>query len=141
MFKYVRIWHKFSIIGRGNGKGRSRWVPADVPQGHLAVYVGGYETKQRFIIPATYVNHPLIRALLDKAEEEFGMNENGPIFLPCHPLIFDRYIMLLIRTNVGLSRWQIEQVLNRCCYLYSSDQSSCTFCSKSIPMFKLNTTK
>ncbi|GLJ10505.1 hypothetical protein SUGI_0129500 [Cryptomeria japonica] len=77
----MRKWHRFGLRGRG----RLRCVPADVPEGHLAVFVGDNEMEKRFLIPSTYVNHPLLNTLLDKAEEELGVNENGPILLPCHP--------------------------------------------------------
>ncbi|GLJ10506.1 hypothetical protein SUGI_0129510 [Cryptomeria japonica] len=114
----IRKWQIFGLRGRG----RSRCVPADVPEGHLAVIVGDGEMKKRFVIPTTYVNHPLLSTLLDKAEEELGVNENGPILLPYHPLIFDRNVLFLIRTDVGLSQLEIEQVLNSSTYSSSSSE-------------------
>ncbi|MCD7467141.1 hypothetical protein HAX54_004415 [Datura stramonium] len=44
----------------------------DVPKGHFAVYVG--ETYRRFVVPISYLNHPLFQDLLHWAEEEFGYN-------------------------------------------------------------------
>ena len=32
-------------------------VAADVPKGHVAVYVGENE-RQRFVVPVSYLNHP-----------------------------------------------------------------------------------
>ncbi|KAK7312265.1 hypothetical protein VNO77_36016 [Canavalia gladiata] len=55
---------------------------ADVPKGHLAVYVG--ENYKRFVIPISYLSHPLFRDLLDWAEEEFGFNHPmGGLTIPC----------------------------------------------------------
>ncbi|OIW08747.1 hypothetical protein TanjilG_03423 [Lupinus angustifolius] len=54
----------------------------DVPKGHLAVYVG--ENHKRFVIPISYLNHPLFKDLLDWAEEEFGFNHSmGGLTIPC----------------------------------------------------------
>ncbi|CAN1744944.1 Auxin-induced protein X10A [Linum perenne] len=59
---------------------------SNVPKGHVAVYVGeGYrDKKKRFIIPVTYLNHPLFQVLLDRAEEEFGFDHpTGGLTIPC----------------------------------------------------------
>ncbi|KDP27604.1 hypothetical protein JCGZ_19609 [Jatropha curcas] len=54
-----------------------------VPKGHIAVYVGdGY--RKRFVIPISFLNHPLFLDLLHKAEEEFGFDHPmGGLTLPC----------------------------------------------------------
>ncbi|KAL1324300.1 hypothetical protein HN51_034462 [Arachis hypogaea] len=55
---------------------------ADVPKGHLAVYVG--ENHKRFVIPISYLSQPLFRDLLDWAEQEFGFNHpTGGLTIPC----------------------------------------------------------
>ncbi|KAJ8763400.1 hypothetical protein K2173_002283 [Erythroxylum novogranatense] len=56
---------------------------SNVPKGHIAVYVGeGY--RKRFIIPISYLNHPLFHVLLNRAEEEFGFDyPMGGLTLPC----------------------------------------------------------
>ncbi|CAN0910065.1 Auxin-induced protein X10A [Linum grandiflorum] len=60
---------------------------SNVPKGHIAVYVGeGYRDckRKRFIIPVTYLNHPLFQVLLDRAEEEFGFDHPmGGLTIPC----------------------------------------------------------
>ncbi|CAJ2679486.1 auxin-induced protein 15A-like [Trifolium pratense] len=54
----------------------------DVPKGHLAVYVGN--DHKRFVIPISYLSHPLFRDLLDWAEQEFGFNHPmGGLTIPC----------------------------------------------------------
>ncbi|KOM50982.1 hypothetical protein LR48_Vigan08g180900 [Vigna angularis] len=42
----------------------------DVPKGYLAVYIG--ETRKRFLIPLSYLNHSSFLDLLSQAEKEFG---------------------------------------------------------------------
>ncbi|XP_009358224.2 auxin-induced protein 15A-like [Pyrus x bretschneideri] len=55
----------------------------EVPKGHFAVYVGEDE-KKRFVIPISYLNHPLFQELLNKAEEEFGYDHpTGGLTIPC----------------------------------------------------------
>ncbi|KAL8060273.1 hypothetical protein ABFX02_02G014500 [Erythranthe guttata] len=55
----------------------------EVPKGHLAVYVGESE-KKRFVIPLSYLNHPLFQELLCQAEEQFGFyHPMGGLTIPC----------------------------------------------------------
>ncbi|KAK4740284.1 hypothetical protein R3W88_003981 [Solanum pinnatisectum] len=66
----------------------------DVPKGHFAVYVG--ETYRRFVVPISYLNHPLFQDLLHWAEEEFGYNHPmGGITIPCSEDYFISLISLL----------------------------------------------
>ncbi|KAJ9704308.1 hypothetical protein PVL29_002736 [Vitis rotundifolia] len=56
---------------------------ANVPKGHFAVYVGESQ-KKRFVIPISYLNHPLFQDLLHRAEEEFGFDHpTGGLTIPC----------------------------------------------------------
>ncbi|KAL0356634.1 UNVERIFIED_CONTAM: Indole-3-acetic acid-induced protein ARG7 [Sesamum calycinum] len=67
---------------------RSASSGLDVPKGHLAVYVGESERK-RFVIPLSYLNHPLFQDLLFQAEEEFGFDHPmGGITIPCSEELF-----------------------------------------------------
>lgn len=66
---------------------------SDVPKGHLPVYVG--TDRSRFIIPATHLNHPLFRQLLEKIEEEFGFDHEMGLFIPCEESAFECLISLL----------------------------------------------
>ncbi|KAK9942808.1 hypothetical protein M0R45_008456 [Rubus argutus] len=78
----------FRLPGISNAKkSLTRSVSAsksiDIPKGYLAVYVGESQ-KKRFIIPISYLNHPLFRDLLSQAEEEFGYDHPmGGITIPC----------------------------------------------------------
>lgn len=48
-----------------------------VPRGHFAVYVG--EARARFVVPTAYLKQPTFVALLESAEEAFGLDHH------CHP--------------------------------------------------------
>lgn len=60
---------------------------ADVPRGHLAVYVG--EKKKRFVLQVSCLNHPSFQELLGQAEEEFGFDHPmGGLTIPCREEVF-----------------------------------------------------
>ncbi|XVF48839.1 hypothetical protein PTKIN_Ptkin03bG0220600 [Pterospermum kingtungense] len=71
-------------------------APPDVPKGYLAVYVG--PELRRFIIPTSYLTHPVFKVLLEKAEEEFGYDHNGGLTLPCEIETF-KYLLQCIERN------------------------------------------
>ncbi|KAL5174090.1 Auxin-responsive protein SAUR32 [Glycine soja] len=60
-----------------------------VKKGWLAVQVeeeteeAGGVGSQRFVIPISYLCHPLFKHLLDKAYEVYGYHTEGPLKLPC----------------------------------------------------------
>ncbi|KAJ4716699.1 Auxin-responsive protein [Melia azedarach] len=55
----------------------------DVPKGHIPIYVGLIERK-RFVVPISYLNHPLFGDLLKRTEEEFGFDQpRGGLTIPC----------------------------------------------------------
>ncbi|MCO5595976.1 hypothetical protein L7F22_050028 [Adiantum nelumboides] len=66
------------------------------PKGYLALYVG--EERRRFLVKASLINHPLFGLLLDKAKEEFGFEQKGPLNIPCEVAFFE-HIMLLVESN------------------------------------------
>ncbi|KAK6944695.1 Small auxin-up RNA [Dillenia turbinata] len=70
--------------------------PPDVPKGYLAVYVG--PELRRFIIPTSYLSHPLFKVLLEKAEEEFGFEQNGGLTIPCEIETF-KYLLKCIENQ------------------------------------------
>ncbi|XP_028755765.1 auxin-induced protein 15A-like [Neltuma alba] len=60
---------------------------AEVPKGHLALYVG--EEMKRFVIPISYLNQPSFQELLSEAEEEFGFDHPmGALTIPCTEDVF-----------------------------------------------------
>ncbi|OMO92867.1 Auxin responsive SAUR protein [Corchorus olitorius] len=69
----------------------------NVPKGHFAVYVGDEERSKRFVVPISYLKHPLFQALLSQAEEEFGFDcPVRGLMVPCAE---DEFINLTSRIN------------------------------------------
>ncbi|KAH7655743.1 Small auxin-up RNA protein [Dioscorea alata] len=57
-----------------------------VKKGWLAVRVGLEEDEGgfiRFVIPISYLYHPLFKRLLEAAHEAYGYHSTGPLKLPC----------------------------------------------------------
>ncbi|KAK8480321.1 hypothetical protein V6N11_000013 [Hibiscus sabdariffa] len=70
----------------------------NAPKGHFAVYVGDEEKSKRFVVPLSYLKHPLFQALLSQAEEEFGFDcPVGGLIVPCAE---DEFINVTSRINL-----------------------------------------
>jgi SAUR family protein len=69
--KLQQLMARLHLVARGGG------VPVPVPRGHFAVYVG--EARARFVVPTAILKQPSFVALLESAEEEFGLDHH------CHP--------------------------------------------------------
>lgn len=79
----IRIAHAKQKLQRTiSPRKRGILSTSNVPKGHFAVYVG--ETHKRFVIPISYLSHPLFQELLRCAEEEFGFEHPmGGLTIPC----------------------------------------------------------
>lgn len=75
--------------------------PPDVPRGYCPVYVG--PEQRRFVIPTTYLAHPVFRLLLEKAEEEFGFRHEGALEIPCEIEAFKYILQCVERHDKGLA--------------------------------------
>ncbi|XP_010548086.1 PREDICTED: auxin-responsive protein SAUR21-like [Tarenaya hassleriana] len=77
-----KILNPYSLVKENRSSSSS---DGRVPKGHLPVYVGEHkEEKKRFVIPVSYINHPLFMGFIKRAEEEFGFNpQMGALTIPC----------------------------------------------------------
>jgi SAUR family protein len=66
----------------------------DVPEGYLPVYVGMKELR-RFVISASFLNHPIFAELLQKSAQEYGYEQKGGLKIPCDVMLFEHIIFLL----------------------------------------------
>ncbi|KAG6505149.1 hypothetical protein ZIOFF_037497 [Zingiber officinale] len=74
------------------------------PEGCLVVRVG--PERERFVIRARWVNHPLFRGLLEEAERELGYGSGaGPLELPCEVEVFAEVVREVEEEEVEARRW------------------------------------
>ncbi|CAN1255408.1 Protein SMALL AUXIN UP-REGULATED RNA 54 [Linum perenne] len=82
---------------------QSNWFPPlDVPKGHFAVYVGENRSSascRRFVVRATFLNHPIFKRILAMAEEEYGFENSGPLRIPCDEWEFEEVLKLASRSE------------------------------------------
>ncbi|KAF3645278.1 putative small nuclear ribonucleoprotein G-like [Capsicum annuum] len=63
---------------------------SSTPTGNLAIYVG--EERERFIVPTSYLSHPLFKILLEKTYNEFGFDQTGGLVVPCSVNAFQEVV-------------------------------------------------
>ncbi|KAA8546052.1 hypothetical protein F0562_020497 [Nyssa sinensis] len=108
----LRRWRKKAASNRLN-EGR---VPSDVPAGHVAICVG--TSCRRFVVRATYLNHPVFKKLLVQAEEEYGFTNQGPLAIPCDESLFEEILRFVSRSESGDSgRFGNLEDFQRCCHV------------------------
>ena len=66
-------------------------------KGHFVVYSSD---RRRFVIPLAYLNNEIFTELLQMSEEEFGIQSEGPIILPCDSALMD-YAISFIQHGVA----------------------------------------
>ncbi|OVA06968.1 Auxin-induced protein [Macleaya cordata] len=82
-------------------------VPEDVKEGHFAVFAVKGDEPKRFIVELDFLNNPAFLRLLEKAEEEFGFEQEGVLAVPCRPDELGKIVGSSRRKNVfdgGLRR-------------------------------------
>ncbi|KAK2971693.1 hypothetical protein RJ640_007731 [Escallonia rubra] len=77
------------------------------PSGSLAVYAGA--ERRRFVIPTRFLNLPVFVDLLDKAEEEFGYQNNGGLVLPCEAEFFAEILKFLVRDEQKFGGFGLDE--------------------------------
>ncbi|KAL5565766.1 hypothetical protein UlMin_028930 [Ulmus minor] len=61
-------------------------IPKDVKEGHFAVIaVEGDDEPKRFVVPLSFLTHPIFLRLLEQAAEEYGFDHDGALTVPCRP--------------------------------------------------------
>ncbi|KAM0049301.1 putative small auxin-up RNA [Helianthus debilis subsp. tardiflorus] len=105
----LRRWRR-----RSSSTSPRRFIAADVPAGHVAICVGS--NLRRFIVRATYLNHPIFQKLLTEAEEEYGFNNIGPLTIPCEETEFEQILWLIDNGKKSGSYVNLEE-FQRCCHV------------------------
>ncbi|XP_015892412.1 auxin-induced protein 15A-like [Ziziphus jujuba] len=97
-FRLPRVVPAKKLLQRTfSNKDKAASLAADVPKGHLVVYVGETE-KKRFVVPLSLLNQPSFQELLIQVEEEFGFEHPmGGLTIPCRE---DAFIDLMSQLNV-----------------------------------------
>ncbi|XP_028113320.1 auxin-responsive protein SAUR50-like [Camellia sinensis] len=105
----LRRWRKKAAVS-------SRRIPSDVPAGHMPVCVG--TNCRRFVVRATYLNHPVFKQLLVQAEEEYGFTNTGPLAIPCDESLFEEILRFMTRSeSTNSARFLNLDDFQRCCHL------------------------
>ncbi|KAF8007902.1 hypothetical protein BT93_K1791 [Corymbia citriodora subsp. variegata] len=60
------------------------------PSGFFAVYVG--DEHRRFVVPTSFLSHPLFKMLLEKASNEFGFEQRERLVVPCSVSTFQEVL-------------------------------------------------
>lgn len=63
---------------------------ATTPTGFFAVYVG--EERERFVVPTSFLSHPLFKMLLEKSYDEFGFEQRNRLVVPCSVSTFQEVV-------------------------------------------------
>ncbi|KAL8267797.1 hypothetical protein R6Q59_001595 [Mikania micrantha] len=109
----LRRWRR-----RSSSSSPRRLVATDVPAGHVAICVGS--NFRRFVVRATYLNHPIFQKLLAEAEEEYGFSTIGTLRIPCEESEFEEILRFLSRPktdNMKTGRFVNLEDFRRCCHV------------------------
>ncbi|XP_059298189.1 auxin-responsive protein SAUR71-like [Lycium ferocissimum] len=81
--------HEYFLI-----KDKEEWSltspKSSIPTGKLALYVG--EERERFLVPTSYLSHPLFKILLEKTYNEFGFEQTSGLVVPCSVNAFQEVV-------------------------------------------------
>ena len=105
LIKMARKWQKVAAMKRNKSLPRTNLaLDADccstlavADKGHFVVYSAD---RSRFVIPLEYLDNEIFRELLQMSEEEFGIQSEGPIILPCDSVFMD-YVISFIQRGVA----------------------------------------
>lgn len=101
LLKLARKWQKMTAIRRrritsSQNIGSIDTTSSIAEKGYFVVYSA--DKNKRFLLPLEYLNNEIMRELFNMAEEEFGLQSEGPLTLPCDADLIE-YASALIRQN------------------------------------------
>ncbi|XWS67802.1 hypothetical protein CRYUN_Cryun04dG0036800 [Craigia yunnanensis] len=125
-------WRRKARASSSNNNNNNGHAPSDVPTGHVAICVG--TSLRRYIVRATYLNHPIFKKLLVQTEEEYGFNNVGPLTIPCDELFFEKILQVVSRSDSSSNsgRFSTFEDLQRCCHVDMKNKLG--FLSESRPL-------
>ncbi|XP_054800921.1 auxin-responsive protein SAUR32-like [Prosopis cineraria] len=77
--KIGKVLKGLSLGARSSGGGRR------VPEGHFVVVAVKGEEAKRFTVKLDCLRDPAFLRLLERAGEEYGFAQKGPLAVPCNP--------------------------------------------------------
>ena len=97
MFHTKKVRQFIFSVRQQFSKQKSDMLSVRVRRGHFVVYVGDEdEEKKRFVVPISYLKHPLFQELLRNAAEEFGYDHGmDGLIVPCSEIYFHYLISQL----------------------------------------------
>ncbi|KAB5561394.1 SMALL AUXIN-UP RNA-RELATED [Salix viminalis] len=111
----LKRWRRKARVTTGATSSRTS-APSDVPAGHVAVCVGA--SCKRFVVRATYLNHPIFKNLLVEAEEVYGFKTAGPLAIPCDEAVFEEILRVVSKSDTNKSGRILNfEDLKRCCHV------------------------
>ncbi|XP_057996484.1 auxin-responsive protein SAUR68-like [Hevea brasiliensis] len=102
----ARRWQSIATKGRkrlsfprinGDGSVSSSKASSVPSKGHFVVYSSD---QKHFAIPSTYLYSDIFQGLFKMSEEEYGLQSEGPITMPCDSIIME-YIVSIIKAALA----------------------------------------
>uniref|UniRef100_A0A199U9Z3 Auxin-responsive family protein n=2 Tax=Manihot esculenta TaxID=3983 RepID=A0A199U9Z3_MANES len=117
LLKLAKKWQKMAAVRRRRITSSQNIGSIDTSsiaeKGHFVVYS---TDKKRFLLPLEYLNNEIMRDLFNMAEEEFGLQSEGPLTLTCDADLME-YAISLIRQNAtrDVERAWLVSIASNCC--------------------------
>ncbi|RWR86281.1 auxin-responsive protein SAUR71-like protein [Cinnamomum micranthum f. kanehirae] len=86
----MQMWRSKSTHSHFYNLNESDSSKPQVSPRFFTMYVGVEE--RQFMIPTRFLNLPVFVSLLERAEEEFGLQMSGGLVLPCEVGLFERLV-------------------------------------------------
>ncbi|KAI5056977.1 hypothetical protein GOP47_0028795 [Adiantum capillus-veneris] len=96
------------------------------PMGFLAIYVG--HERRRYEIRTDHINHPLLRGLLERTDEEFGLNQRGGLAIPACEVVLFEHLLWMVENQDMEHLFEDPSELGELLDFYVHDGSAPTSC-------------